>query len=362
MTPSRCLALCGLGKSLAIALAVVATANLASARDAAFPAVAPLSQSRGACPAAYSGAKDRPGPDAVAALSAQSDLVDFLATYHVKGRVLAVAIDLSKPAATLDLVADNSGDITFIRSSVPKTFEGVPTEVTASKPYDRFLPYMLRVRGLSRAPNPPLPARCPPIKDSDSRPDLDVVRAMAARIDFQAAEQNWFPPGDSAVIEGVAIDLEGKTSALDVTVDDGTDKGVKELAYVKSRIPDSFEGVPVEASVIETVDLTGGGHYFTGGGHYAYSSNAPITEPETLRAMKALKDFCATPVIRSLVSNKIIDSVGLASGLPVGLSIEVSVNDRGDSKGVDNMRLVERQVSGSFEGFPVAINATGVTN
>ena len=242
--------------SLTIAATIVGFAGLAMAQDAAPAAAASPSHPR--CPAAWSGARDKPGPDAVAALSVQPDLASSLDTYHVKDRVLAVDIDLSKPVATLDLVADNSGDVGFIRSSVPKTFENVSTEVTESKPYDRFLPYMLRVRGLSRAPNLPLPAGCPPIKDSDSRPDLDVVRAMAARIDFLAAERDWFPAGDIALIEGVGIDMEGQTSALDVTVDDGTDKGVKELAYVKSRIPDSFEGVPVGASVIETIDVTGG--------------------------------------------------------------------------------------------------------
>ncbi len=271
MSRQNIVALLRLIGSLTIAAIIVRFAGLATAQDAAPVAAASPSQPR--CPAAWSGAKDKPGPDAVAALSAQPDLASSLDAYHVKDRVLAVDIDLSKPVATLDLVADNSGDVGFVRSSVPKTIENVPTEVTESKPYDRFLPYMLRVRGLNRAPNPPLPAGCPPIKDSDSRPDLDVVRAMAARIDFLAAEPNWFPSGDTAVIEGVGIDMEGQTSALDVTVDDGTDKGVKELAYVKSRIPDSFEGVPVEASVIDVVDLTGDAGVFGGAasdGHYAY--------------------------------------------------------------------------------------------
>ncbi|MFZ0660408.1 MAG: hypothetical protein WAM05_16945 [Candidatus Binataceae bacterium] len=265
MSRQNFVALLRLIGSLTIAAVIVGFAGLAMAQDAA------PSQPR--CPAAWSGVRDKPGPDAVAALSAQPDLASSLDAYHLKDRVLDVAIDLSKPVATLDLVADNSADVGFVRSSVPKTIENVPTEVTDSKPYDRFLPYMLRVRGLSTAPNPPLPAGCPPIKDSDSRPDLDVVRAMAARIDFLTAERDWFAPGDIAVIDGVGIDMEGQTSALDVTVDDGTDKGVKELAYVKSRIPNSFEGVPVEASVIDVVDLTGGGAVFGGAasdGHYAY--------------------------------------------------------------------------------------------
>ncbi|MGB6554116.1 MAG: hypothetical protein WBE78_11535, partial [Candidatus Binataceae bacterium] len=217
MSRQNFVALLRLIGSLTIAAVIVGFAGLAMAQDAA------PSQPR--CPAAWSGVRDKPGPDAVAALSAQPDLASSLDAYHLKDRVLDVAIDLSKPVATLDLVADNSADVGFVRSSVPKTIENVPTEVTDSKPYDRFLPYMLRVRGLSTAPNPPLPAGCPPIKDSDSRPDLDVVRAMAARIDFLTAERDWFAPGDIAVIDGVGIDMEGQTSALDVTVDDGTDKG-----------------------------------------------------------------------------------------------------------------------------------------
>ncbi len=275
MARVRSVALLRLVKSLPIAAAIAGFTRLAITQGAGPVALPSPSLSR--CPAAWSGANDKPRPDAVAALSAQADLESLLGSYHVKDRVLAVDIDLSRPVATLALVADNPGDVGFVRSNVPKTFENVPTEVTESKLYERFLPYMLRVRGLSRASNPALPAGCPPIKDSDSRPDLDVVRAMAARIDFLAAEQNWFPSSDTAVIEGVGIDLEGQTSALDVTVDDGTDNGVKELAYVKSRIPDSFEGVPVEATVVDVVDLTGsGGGYGYGPpeneGHYAYPS------------------------------------------------------------------------------------------
>jgi hypothetical protein len=257
VTAGRCtIALLRLVELLGIVLAI---AGIAIAQEASPVGTASPSHAKSGCPQAYSGANDKPGPDVINALTAQSSMEDLLDTYHVKGRVLAVAIDLSKPVATIDLVADNSGDVAFIRSSVPITFEGVSTEVTESKPYDRFLPYMLSMRGLSKAPDPKLPAGCPAIEDSDSRPDLDVVRAMAARIDLEAEEPKWFPSGDTAVIEGIGIDLEGPVSSLDVTVDDGTDKGVNELACVKGLVPKSFEGVPVEVSVVDVVDLTGSG-------------------------------------------------------------------------------------------------------
>jgi hypothetical protein len=91
------------------------------------------------CPGnVHGGAYDKPGFDVLKALSAYSDLEGDLIAYHVRDRVIAVGIDLSKSPATLDLVADNGADVSFIESKVPKTFEDVPTEVTVSKPYDRF--------------------------------------------------------------------------------------------------------------------------------------------------------------------------------------------------------------------------------
>jgi hypothetical protein len=217
------------------------------------------------------GWRDKPGQDVVNALTAQPDLEVALSTYKIKDRVLEVAIDLSKPVAALDLVADNDVDISFIRASVSRTFEQVPIEVTDERPYDLFLPYMLRTRGLSREPDPIEPAGClPPSKDS--RPDLDVVRALAARIDFERNESKWLSFRDVRVIEGVGIDLEGRVASLDVVVDDGSDKGESELALVKGAVPKTFEGVPVEVSVIETVDVTGG---IVSSAYRAYSGSAP---------------------------------------------------------------------------------------
>ncbi len=217
------------------------------------------------------GWRDKPGLDVVEALTAQPDLEVALTTYGVKDRVLEVAIDLSKLVAIFDVVAYKDSDIAFIRTRVPQTFEHVPTEVTDQSPYALFLPYMLQTRGLGKEPDPMEPAGCP-LPSKDSRPDLDVVRALAARIDFERSESKWLSYRDVRVIEGVGIDLEGRIASLDVVVDDGSDKGESELALVKGAVPRIFEEVPVEVSVIETVDATSGIASFA---HRADSGSAP---------------------------------------------------------------------------------------
>jgi hypothetical protein len=230
--------------AVAVSIAVALIFVVALAKEITAPA--PTSAAGGECLPLVAGYGDKPGVDAVKALGAQSGLESFLDTFHVRDRVLEVGVDLSKSPAALDLVADNAADVPFVESRVPKKFEDVPTEVTETKPYDRFVAYMLRTRGLSRAPNPP--AGCPQPSEQQ-RPDLDVVRAMAARIDLEADLKEWSHPGSDVVVDGIGIDLQGKVSALDVTVDKASD-----VAPVRAEVPETFEGVPTEVEVIKTFD------------------------------------------------------------------------------------------------------------
>jgi hypothetical protein len=211
------------------------------------PAFAETSVDGRWCPGnVHTGAYDKPGPDVLKALWAWDSLQSSLDSYHVQDRVIDIAIDLSKnPAA---LVADNVADVPFIQSSVPNPFQEVPIEVTLSKPYDCFLPYMLRARGLIRAHEPVFPPGCPQFvnQDSYSRPDLDVIHALAARIDLEADLAKSPPVGK---VDGIDIDTEGPTAKLDVTVDEAAD-----VDSVRAQVPESFEGVPTEVSVIEEGD------------------------------------------------------------------------------------------------------------
>lgn len=77
---------------------------------------------------------------------------------------------------------------------------------------------------------------------------------MAARMDLEADLKQWSQPGSDVVVDGIGIDLEGKVSALDVTVDKASD-----VAPVRAEVPETFEGVPTEVEVIETFD--GGGAF-----------------------------------------------------------------------------------------------------
>jgi hypothetical protein len=238
-------------KAPAVAASIAGALILGVTLVAEIPAPAPTFAGERVCPPLVAGYGDKPGVDAVKALDAQSGLESFLDTFHVRDRVLEVGVDLSKSPATLDLVADNAADVPFVESRVPKKFGDVPTEVTETKPYDRFVAYMLRTRGLSRAPNPP--AGCPQ-PNEQQRLDLDVVRAMAARMDLEADLKQWSQPGSDVVVDGIGIDLEGKVSALDVTVDKASD-----VAPVRAEVPETFEGVPTEVEVIEAFD--GGGAF-----------------------------------------------------------------------------------------------------
>ena len=58
------------------------------------------------------------------------------------------------------------------------------------------------------------------------------------------------------VVDGVAIDFSTSPASLDVTADDGTVNGESDAAYAASLIPNSFEGVPVEVTKVQVIDLT----------------------------------------------------------------------------------------------------------
>ncbi|MGO9606885.1 MAG: hypothetical protein ACLQAT_26425 [Candidatus Binataceae bacterium] len=225
-----------------LGLALAFTGLLASSAIAQSATPAPTSAGGRVCAPIPFGAGDKPGPDVDNALSAYSDLEGFLDTYHVRGEVLSVAIDLSKSPAALALIADSAADIPLIEKNVPKNFENVPTEVIMRKPYGKFLPYMLRTRGLSRAPNPP--AGCPQ-PNEQLRADLDVIRAMAARVDLLAGLADQFSPKGG--VEGIGINLSSSTAALNVTVTSSLDLDPDHLVF-----PASYEGVPVEQEVIGT--------------------------------------------------------------------------------------------------------------
>jgi hypothetical protein len=79
-----------------------------------------------------------------------------------------------------------------------------------------------------------------------------------ARNDFLSG--GWVPVlMDDGVVDGVAIDFSTSPASLDVTANDGTYDGADDKALAESLLPNSFEGVPVEFSTTDVVDLTGSG-------------------------------------------------------------------------------------------------------
>ncbi|MGC1344044.1 MAG: hypothetical protein WA854_17055 [Candidatus Binataceae bacterium] len=64
------------------------------------------------------------------------------------------------------------------------------------------------------------------------------------------------------VVDGVAIDFSTNPASLDVTANDSTYDGVDDKTMAEDLLPTSFEGVPVEFSVTDVIDLT------TSGGAY----------------------------------------------------------------------------------------------
>jgi hypothetical protein len=228
---------------VSMSLVVAGSAPRAAIAQPSAPVAALTPADGRPCPPLAQGYGDEPGLDVVKALNAYSGLEDSLQTYHVQDRVIGVAIDLSKSSAALDLIADNTADVPLIQSSVPKKFDDVPTEVTERTPYDRFLPYMLKVRGLRRAANPP--AGCPQ-PNEEQRPDLDATRAMAARIDLLAdLSPDLVHLGSNGAVLGIGVNLEGKVSALDVTV-----KNASDVQRIRALVPENFEGVPTVVTVV----------------------------------------------------------------------------------------------------------------
>ncbi|MHB8383539.1 MAG: hypothetical protein ACYDC3_14525 [Candidatus Binataceae bacterium] len=78
--------------------------------------------------------------------------------------------------------------------------------------------------------------------------DPDVAQALVVLPDLTSALQLEFYEG---TVDGIGIDLSGSTAALDVVVDNTSD-----LDPYHIFIPSSYEGVPVEQDIIQTVDLT----------------------------------------------------------------------------------------------------------
>ncbi|HUY39212.1 MAG TPA: hypothetical protein VMV13_10295 [Candidatus Binataceae bacterium] len=79
--------------------------------------------------------------------------------------------------------------------------------------------------------------------------DPDVAQALTVLPDFTSYIDILILDG---IVDGVGIDLSGSTAALDVVWDSQTDKDDATIP----PIPSTYEGVPVEQHVIETVDLT----------------------------------------------------------------------------------------------------------
>ncbi len=79
--------------------------------------------------------------------------------------------------------------------------------------------------------------------------DPDVAQALTVLPDFTAYVAILI---DDGVVDGVGIDLSGSTAALDVVWDSQTDENDATVP----PIPSSYEGVPVEQHIIQTVDLT----------------------------------------------------------------------------------------------------------
>jgi len=93
-------------------------------------------------------------------------------------------------------------------------------------------------------------------------PDPDVLQAINARLHFLGTwriQVLMF----LGVVVGVGIDLSAHPASLDVVADHGTFLGVSDVSYAQSLLPSSFEGVPVQVTKIDTVDLTDGGSAYS---------------------------------------------------------------------------------------------------
>ena len=83
-------------------------------------------------------------------------------------------------------------------------------------------------------------------------PDPDVAEALVARADMLSNDSNLTVLTYDGYVDGVGIDLSFPTASLDVIFDSASD-----LDVYGSWFPTSYEGVPVEETVINVVDTSG---------------------------------------------------------------------------------------------------------
>ena len=85
--------------------------------------------------------------------------------------------------------------------------------------------------------------------------DTDVAEALNVLPDFLNLPiiANLMSVG---LVDGVAIDFSTTPASLDVTADDGTANGDSDADLVENQIPSVFEGVLVNVSTVQTIDLT----------------------------------------------------------------------------------------------------------
>ncbi len=89
-------------------------------------------------------------------------------------------------------------------------------------------------------------------------PDPDILTAVMARNDFMSG--GWVPILiDDDAVDGVAIDFSTDPASLDVMANDGTYDGADDISVAESLLPTSFEGLPVEFTTTDVIDLTASG-------------------------------------------------------------------------------------------------------
>ncbi len=81
--------------------------------------------------------------------------------------------------------------------------------------------------------------------------DPDVAEALVARADMLSNDSLVTAMMNDGYVDGVGIDLSGSTAALDIIFDSSS-----ELSGLGYLFPTSYEGVPVEQSVINTIDTS----------------------------------------------------------------------------------------------------------
>jgi hypothetical protein len=90
--------------------------------------------------------------------------------------------------------------------------------------------------------------------DADTA-DADVAQALSVLPDFlnSSVISNLM---STVLVDGVAIDFSTSPASLDVTAEDGTINGESLADIVANQVPRVFEGVPVEVTTVDTIDLT----------------------------------------------------------------------------------------------------------